>query len=387
VPDRTVFDAWEKLESRGKGGQGEVFRARRTHPGTPAAIQPPTGTLERVLATIREAAGYGFSPERHSAGEEFISLIRGIAANVVAQDHAQIGALKLLHAIEDKSAAEKAKARMARELEAMERVRHPSLVQILQANLEEKWFVMEYFSRGALTGHLSRFRGDVLGALRAFRPLVEAVSELHKNGHIHRDIKPDNVFVGDDDRLVLGDFGLVVDPSATEERLTDTYENVGSRDWMPSWAMGMRMDEVRPTFDVFTLGKLFWSLVSGKRFLRLWYFNDLKHPEFDLEQMFPKNADMRWATRILKACVVEHETDCVLRDAGALLAAVDESIGALQRGGQILRKKSAHIRCLICGIGECRVKIPFANEDMVLHCDNCGYEHKFRGVKEKLGWD
>jgi serine/threonine protein kinase len=374
-----MFGEWEKLESRGKGGRGEVFRARKAGP---AKAVP----LERVMDTIRECAGYGAS-ERRVAAEAFITVIQEIAADVVAQVHAQIGALKVLHPIEDEQAAEKAAARMARELDAMKSVRHASLVRILDANINEKWLTMEYFSRGTLTGHLGKFRGDVLGALRAFRPLVEAVSELHKSGYIHRDIKPDNVFIGDDDRLILGDFGLVVDPSAVDERLSDTYENVGSRDWMPGWAMGMRMDDVKATFDVFSLGKLLWSLVSGKRFLRLWYFNDPKHPEFDLEQMFPKNADIRWITRILKRCVVEHESDCVFTDAGRLLAAVDETIEALQYGGQVLRKENATIRCRICGIGECRVKIPYANEDMVLHCDSCGYEHKFRGVKDHSGWE
>ena len=81
-------------------------------------------------------------------------------------------------------------------------------------------------------------------------------------------------------------------------RVTDTYENVGSRDWMPGWAYGKRMDEVRPDFDVFSLGKLLWSMVSGKPFLRLWYF---QADEFNVEKMFPENSAMRWVTRLLRA--------------------------------------------------------------------------------------
>jgi len=46
--------------------------------------------------------------------------------------------------------------------------------------------------------------------------LVEAVSELHKGGFVHRDITPANVFLADDDRLVLGDFGLVINPTAAD---------------------------------------------------------------------------------------------------------------------------------------------------------------------------
>jgi len=51
---------------------------------------------------------------------------------------------------------------------------------------------------------------------------------------------------------------------------------------------------VGPSFDVFSPGKLLWSMLSGSRFLRLWYFDK---PEFNVEVMFPENRAMRWATR------------------------------------------------------------------------------------------
>ena len=106
------------------------------------------------------------------------------------------------------------------------------------------------------------------------RPLVEAVAALHEVKIIHRDIKPDNIFVTDNG-LVLGDFGIAHLEDKDNTRVSETYENVGSRDWMPPWAMGMRLDDVRPTFDVFGLGKVLWSMVSGKSKLRLWYYTAL----------------------------------------------------------------------------------------------------------------
>jgi len=338
-----------------------------------------------VTSAVKRFEGHDREEWRMGA-EQLVSIIREIATEITAQDRAQIGALKVLHPIQDKDAAEKAAARMARELGALEKLRHPSVVRVFETSPDGKWFVMEYFSRGTLNGHLGRFCGDALGALRAFRPLVEAVSQLHKNGYVHRDIKPANVFVADDGHLVLGDFGLVIDPSAADARLTDTYENVGSRDWMPGWAMGMRMDEVKPNFDVFSLGKLLWSMVSGKGFLRLWYFNEPEYPQFDLERVFPENPDVRWVTRILKKCIVQHETDC-LKSAGDLLALVDEMIRALEFGGQVLRKENAAVRCRVCGIGLCPVTIPYGAQQMTLYCDNCGHVLIFRGVKEMHGWE
>jgi serine/threonine protein kinase len=141
-------------------------------------------------------------------------------------------------------------------------------------------------------------------ALVAFRPIVEAVSTLYEKGFIHRDIKPDNIFIADDDQLILGDLGLVINPSAADPGQTDTYENVGRRDRMPGWAFGMRMDDVKPKFDVFSLAKVLWSMISGKQFLRLCYHHD---PQFELERLFPDNPSMGWAGRILDKCSVEHE--------------------------------------------------------------------------------
>jgi len=96
---------------------------------------------------------------------------------------------------------------------------------------------------------------------------------------------------------------------------------------------------------------------------------------------------MRWATRIFRKCIVEHEVDCFL-NAGKLLTEVDQTIEALQYGGQVPRKiEDSSLRCSVCGIGVYRVRIPNAAEDMVLHCENCGCEYTFRGVKEKRGWE
>ena len=88
---------------------------------------------------------------------------------------------------------------------------------------------------------------------------------------------------------------------------------------MPGWAFGMRMDQVKPNFDVFSLGQVLWSMISGKRFLRLWYH---RHPDFDLQGLFPNNLAMGWAARILDKCIVEYERDS-LNNASELLTEVD----------------------------------------------------------------
>jgi serine/threonine protein kinase len=233
---------------------------------------------------------------------------------------------------------------MAGEVGALLNISHPNLLRILDANLKEDWFVCEYHPAGPLSNYPELFKGDIVGALKAFRPIVEGVAKLHQAGLIHRDIKPANVFLASGSRLVLGDMGLAFRDQ--QERATETYENVGSRDWMPPWAMGMRLQDVRPCFDVFSLGKLFWFMVSGKGILRLWYYD---RPEFNLEVQFPDDERMRWVNRLLTGCIREEPQYC-WQSATQLLEHIDKFLDILRRGGEILRGDIRR-HCRVCGVG------------------------------------
>ena len=210
-----------------------------------------------------------------------------------------------------------------------------------------RWYVSRYYSGGVLIEKLDRFKGNVVGALQAFRGLVAGVAELHKGKMVHRDIKPQNVFIGDNGDLVLGDFGLVFFEDDEHTRLSATFENVGTRDWMPPWAMGMRIEEIRPSFDVFSLGKVLWSLISGKKVLQLWYFD---RPQFDVEKQFPDAPHISLVRSIFEKSIVENETGC-LESAAQLLAEVDRVISQIQRGGTRLRDNIVR-HCGVCGIGQ-----------------------------------
>lgn len=118
-----------------------------------------------------------------------------------------------------------------------------------------------------------------------------------------------------------------------QERLTTTYEKVGTTDWMPGWALGMRLEDVKPSFDVFSLGKVLWSMVSGRERLRLWYF---MKPEFNLTHMFPDSDQMEFVNGILAKTVVEEPEHC-LASASEMLEAVDgqSRLSRPARSGQV----------------------------------------------------
>jgi serine/threonine protein kinase len=184
---------------------------------------------------------------------------------------------------------------------------------------------------------------------------------------VHRDIKPQNVFLDANDNLVLGDFGLVYFSDAHHTRVSGTLENVGSRDWMPGWAMGMRIDEIKPSFDIFCLGKLLWAMVSDSPFLRLWYLDD---PQFNLELKFPKTPSIKLLNPLLKKCIVEHEKDC-LPDAIALLGEVDEVLSVIEKIDVGFDPKIER-RCQICGMGKYAMLDPSEPERRGFGLDSYG---------------
>ena len=364
---------WEVVESIGRGGQGQVYLVRDTS-GAPTTKER-WKNLQNAIATLVAA---NEESRYEKAGSQLADEIRQIAS----ESQAPLGALKELLPFEDGAGEDEAAAleRMKGELSALESVNHPSLVKVLDSNLDQKWFVMEYLEGGTLSNRLGTYKGRVLDALRSFRPIVDAVSALHTKKVVHRDIKPDNIFVASDSHLVLADCGLAFKVE-NQERLTLTWENVGTRDFQPPWSYGRRLAEVRPVFDVFSLAKVLWAMVSGRPKFPLWYFDRDEH---DLRQIFPDEPAVQFVHEILGKCIVESEDETRLHDAGELLAEVDTTISALSQGCQLPGGKG-RMRCRFCGIGTYKKADSFpivgnlSTEEKRHYflCDHCGHLESF----------
>jgi eukaryotic-like serine/threonine-protein kinase len=119
-------------------------------------------------------------------------------------------AVKLLHA--ELAGSPEALARFAREVEVLRLVRHPGIVEVLEVGRADDgrpWFAMELLDGVDLDSHLAR-RGRLTpgAALAILAPVCDALARAHDAGVIHRDIKASNVFLADDGRVVLLDFGI-----------------------------------------------------------------------------------------------------------------------------------------------------------------------------------
>jgi serine/threonine protein kinase len=330
------FGNWEVLSELGSGGQSDVFLVR---------------SRERVEQRFRNLQEIGVALDESDKA----SLANSIYSYARPDRPDELGALKkfkvsLFDVVKPTLSGEPSQAlqRLEREVGILRRG-FSGLPRLLGSHIDEHWMVTELFPEGTLERHMDRFRGSVPNALSAFRSIVATVARLHEQKIVHRDIKPANVFVKGDE-LILGDFGIVYDPSHSD-RPTMTAERVGPRDYMPPWAdTGERLEEVTPAFDVYMLGKFLWCMLAGKMKLPREYHH---RAGYDLEEIFP-GADFRVVNEILDNCVVEHEFEC-LKNAGKLLEKVDLALQGYGRKGGIASKNGAlALSCVVCGIGKYR---------------------------------
>jgi serine/threonine protein kinase len=329
---------WEVLKPLAKGGQGQVSLVRR-----PARVQERNEAIDEIFGAS-PWTNYLTQEDRRERIERLAPAMWKYARPETADD---LAALKQFTIPDSGPDADEAVKRLRNEILILRQPR-PGLVKLIDANENERWMVTEFMSGGTLFNHPTKYKGDAYRALKAFRSLVETVAGLHKDNLVHRDIKPANVFLGVDESLVLGDFGLIFLPEQPE-RPTMTNERVGPRDYMPQWAdLGERLENVQPNFDVYMLGKLLWCMVSGRLKLPREYH---KRPAYDVTALFPNDPSMRAIGDIIGHCVVEEPEQC-LESAEKLLDLVDESLALIQKGIPMLDEHGKFaLSCRICGKG------------------------------------
>ncbi|MFI8488716.1 serine/threonine-protein kinase [Streptomyces rubrogriseus] len=153
-------------------------------------------------------------------------------------------------------------ARLEREAWAAARISHPNVVTVYDVATDggRPWIVMELVRGLSLAdlldaeGPLEPRRAALIGA-----EVLAALRAAHAAGVLHRDVKPANVLLANDGRVVLTDFGIArVEGS---EALTMTGEVVGSPEFLaPERALGRTPG---PASDLWSLGVLLYAAVEG----------------------------------------------------------------------------------------------------------------------------
>ena len=341
--DMQNYGGWEVVKQLGSGGQSDVYLVR-----SPARVTQ----REKCIQDLRAALD---GDKRQEIAESIYTYARPDLPS-------ELGALKVFKipkepffspppvAGPERSEKSEAIERFRKEVTVLRQNRR-GLPKLLACDVDKYWMVTELFEEGSLERNITKYKGDAVSALHAFRSIVETVAALHAEGYVHRDIKPANVFIRNHTELVLGDFGIVYAPSEGE-RVTVTNERVGPRTYMPPWAdEGERLEFVKPSFDVYMLGKLLWCMIDGRLKLPRERHRD---PQFDLSLKFPDSRQkMLVVNSILDRCIVEKESSC-LPSAQELLTIVDEGLTAIAKHQPILMDGKLELPCHVCGRGRYR---------------------------------
>lgn len=177
-------------------------------------------------------------------------------------------ALKLLHttAVDDPTSL----MRFQREAEAASRIDHPHVATVYEAGVHDgKPFIAMQYVEGPSLAHVLSEQGTLTTESRDQRlgyieSIADGLAAAHEAGLIHRDIKPGNVLLDDDDRPVIVDFGLARTNAVGDPGLTHTGDLRGTPSYMaPEQITGRSKLDART--DVYALGVVAYELVSGSR--------------------------------------------------------------------------------------------------------------------------
>lgn len=158
--------------------------------------------------------------------------------------------------------------RLAREAKVIARIQHPGVTALFDTGeLEDgsAFLVMELLAGRGLARVLLEFgAGTPPQVARLLRQTSAALAAAHKAGIIHRDIKPDNIFLvaaSDSFQAKLLDFGIAL-PTQVDTRLTQTGVLIGTPAYMsPEQIQGADLDE---RTDLYSLACVIWEALAGR---------------------------------------------------------------------------------------------------------------------------
>ncbi len=194
---------------------------------------------------VRARLGRGASKEVYLAYDE--RLDREVALAIV------VGA----------ASSESARARVEREAQVTGRLGdHPNVITVYDVGEHDgvPYLVLRAMGGGSLASALARERPALADVLRIGREIAAALAHAHVHGVVHRDVKPDNVWLTADGTAALGDFGIAHLEGA--DRLTAEGIVVGTVRYLAPEQI--RGEAVGPASDLYALGVTLYELVTGR---------------------------------------------------------------------------------------------------------------------------
>ncbi|MFH8975713.1 Stk1 family PASTA domain-containing Ser/Thr kinase [Streptomyces sp. NPDC017890] len=153
--------------------------------------------------------------------------------------------------------------RFIREAKSVARLDHPNVVQVFDQGAEGAYvyLAMEYVA-GCTLRDVLRERGALRprAALDILEPVLAALGAAHRAGFVHRDMKPENVLIGDDGRVKVADFGLV---RAVDTVTSTTGAVLGTVSYLAPEQI--EHGAADPRVDVYACGVMLHEMLTGAK--------------------------------------------------------------------------------------------------------------------------
>jgi serine/threonine protein kinase len=152
--------------------------------------------------------------------------------------------------------------RFLREAQVAAALDHPNIVPIFDFGASEghTYLVMPYVSGGSLQDHLNRAPMPPSTVAAYGSQMADALAFAHERGVVHRDVKPANMLLHADGRLMLADFGLAKILDGTPPRRPGRPD-AGTPEYMAPEQIDGRTDE---RSDIYGLGVVLYLLFTGQ---------------------------------------------------------------------------------------------------------------------------
>jgi len=247
------------LDPRNDSAAALIEAAERVEPSD----QPPRGVPPSTASSSVEEQPTSFANGRYEV-RRFLG--EGGKKRVYLAHDTQLDRDVAFALIKTEGLDDAARQRITREAQAMGRLgSHPHIVTVYDIGEEngQPYLVLPVLPGGDVEGVIEDAPDHKLSMEQAIKIATETCLGLefsHSKGIIHRDLKPGNVWLAEDGRAMIGDFGLAV--AVDRSRLTQAGMMVGTVNYMPpEQAMG---GEISPRSDLYSLGAMLYEMVCGR---------------------------------------------------------------------------------------------------------------------------
>lgn len=196
-------------------------------------------------------------------------LGEGGMGRVFAAENLRTGKMVALKYVLARDGSEAAMERFAREARAAGRIHHPGVIDIYDVVEDEAGtcLVMELLKGESLRALMDRGTLSIADTVGIIIATARGVTAAHEAGVIHRDLKPDNIFLcssGGEVRVKVLDFGVSkLAGQAAERGITKTGAVVGTPHYMaPEQVRGMT--DIDHRIDVYALSAVLYEMLTGK---------------------------------------------------------------------------------------------------------------------------